>query len=209
RGFRRADWIRRADRSARLAAHRRARQPDPRAGGPRRRCHLPARGRHPGSQCHRAGRAVRPRPHRAVPRAVLHLFIADALPGRFVSALVDARGVTFAYPGADRRGRELAVADVSFAVAAGEILGVIGPNSAGKTTLIRLLTKVLAPLRGEISLDGVSLASLSRWELARHVAVVPQDVPPALPFTVEQLVLLGRYPHGPRRFFETPADRAA
>src|SRR5262249_32226923 len=91
----------------------------------------------------------------------------------------------------------------------GEVVGVMGRNCAGKRTLIRLLTKVLAPLRGEISLDGVSLASLSRWELARHVAVVPQDVPPALPFTVEQLVLLGRYPHGPRRFFETPADRAA
>src|SRR5439155_1098400 len=46
-------------------------------------------------------------------------------------------------------------------------------------------------------------------ELARHVAVVPQDMPAALPFTVEQLVLMGRYPHAPRRFFETPADLAA
>ena len=124
-----------------------------------------------------------------------------------MSALVAVRDVDFAYPrAADRR---LALADLALTVAAGEILGVIGPNSAGKTTLIRLLTKVVAPLRGEILLDGTSLAGWSRWELARHVAVVPQDAPAALPFTVEQLVLMGRYPHGPRRFFETPADVAA
>ncbi len=125
-----------------------------------------------------------------------------------MSALVAVRDVAFAYPGA-RAGRRFALADLALTVEIGEILGVIGPNSAGKTTLIRLLTKVVAPLRGEIRLDGASLAGLSRWELARHVAVVPQDVPAALPFTVEQVVLMGRYPHAPRRFFETPADLRA
>ncbi len=74
----------------------------------------------------------------------------------------------------------------------GEILGVIGPNSAGKTTLIRLLTRVVRPSRGEIRFEGRSLADLSRAELARRVAVVPQEMPAALPFTVEQLVLLER-----------------
>jgi iron complex transport system ATP-binding protein len=90
----------------------------------------------------------------------------------------------------------------------GEILGVIGPNSAGKTTLIRLLTRVLEPARGEIRLDGRPLARVPRWEVARHVAVVPQELPPALPFSVEQLVLMGRYPHAPGRFFESGADLA-
>ncbi|OLC00237.1 MAG: hypothetical protein AUH30_03130 [Candidatus Rokubacteria bacterium 13_1_40CM_68_15] len=113
----------------------------------------------------------------------------------------------FAYPGAPA-GR-LALAHVALTVETGEIVGVIGPNSAGKTTIIRLLTKVVTPLRGTIVFDGASLAGWSRWELARHVAVVPQDMPAALPFTVEQLVLMGRYPHAPRRFFETPADLAA
>jgi iron complex transport system ATP-binding protein len=125
-----------------------------------------------------------------------------------VSALVVVRDVNFAYPGAPA-GRPLALADLALTVERGEILGVIGPNSAGKTTIIRLLTKVVSPLRGTILFDGTSLAGWSRWELARHVAVVPQDVPAALPFTVEQLVLMGRYPHAPRRFFETPADLAA
>jgi iron complex transport system ATP-binding protein len=126
-----------------------------------------------------------------------------------VSVLVELADVHFGYPGVERRrGRPFTLAGVSFAVARGEILGVIGPNSAGKTTLIRLLTKVLEPARGEIRLDGRSLATLSRGQLAREVAVVPQELPPSLPFTVEQLVLLGRYPHAPRRFFETAADLA-
>ena len=125
-----------------------------------------------------------------------------------MSALVAVDDVDFAYPGAPV-GRRLALANLRLTVESGEILGVIGPNSAGKTTIIRLLTKVVSPSRGEIVFDGVSLAGWSRWELARHVAVVPQDMPAALPFTVEQLVLMGRYPHAPRRFFETPADLAA
>ena len=125
-----------------------------------------------------------------------------------MSALVAVNDVDFAYPGAPV-GRRLALADLTLTVESGEILGVIGPNSAGKTTIIRLLTKVVSPSRGEIVFDGISLAGWSRWELARHVAVVSQDMPAALPFTVEQLVLMGRYPHAPRRFFETPADLAA
>ncbi|MBI3030275.1 MAG: ABC transporter ATP-binding protein [Candidatus Rokubacteria bacterium] len=97
---------------------------------------------------------------------------------------------------------------MSLEIVPGEVLGVIGPNSAGKTTLIRLLTRVLEPLAGEILLEGASLRSLTRWEVARRVAVVPQDAPPAFPFTVEQLVLMGRYPHAPGRFFERPRDLA-
>ncbi|MBI4247342.1 MAG: ABC transporter ATP-binding protein [Candidatus Rokubacteria bacterium] len=125
-----------------------------------------------------------------------------------MTPLLEVDRLGFRYPGPDgARARTFALEDVSVALAGGEVLGVIGPNSAGKTTLIRLLTKVLVPDQGGIRLDGVALAALSRWELARHVAVVPQDVPPALPFTVEELVLMGRYPHAPRRFFEDPRDR--
>lgn len=126
-----------------------------------------------------------------------------------MTPLVELAGVDFGYPPAGRRrARPFALTDLTFAIAAGEILGVIGPNSAGKTTLVRLLTKVVEPTRGDLRLDGAPLGRLTRWELARHVAVVPQDLPPSLPFTVEQLVLMGRYPHAPRRFFETAGDLA-
>ena len=124
-------------------------------------------------------------------------------------ARVEFEAVGFAYPQPERR-REggFSVADVSFAIGAGEVFGVIGPNSAGKTTLLRLLTRVLSPDRGQIRLDGRPIRQLAHAELARHVAVVPQEAPRPFPFSVEQLVLMGRYPHGPGRFFETADDRA-
>jgi iron complex transport system ATP-binding protein len=126
-----------------------------------------------------------------------------------VTPLLELRGVGFRYPAAPDTARGFALSDVSLALEAGEVVGVIGPNSAGKTTLIRLLSRVIEPAAGEIRFEGRRLAEMPRAALARVVAVVPQDVPPALPFTVEQLVLMGRYPHGPARFFETDEDRAA
>ncbi len=124
--------------------------------------------------------------------------------------LLELRGVGFAYPAAPRyRTRPFGLHDLSFAVAPGEIVGVIGPNSAGKTTLVRLLTRVLEPGAGEITLEGRRLRSWNRAELARRIGVVPQGVPPQFPFTVGELVLMGRYPHAPDRYFEQPADLAA
>jgi iron complex transport system ATP-binding protein len=123
--------------------------------------------------------------------------------------LLELRHVEFAYGVTGvRRARPFTMTGLSLEVARGEILGVIGPNSAGKTTLIRLVTRVLTPRAGAIVLDGRPLHAVSPWEVARQVAVVPQEVPPALRFTVEQLVLMGRYPHAPARFFEGGEDRA-
>ena len=120
---------------------------------------------------------------------------------------VEFRGVDFEYPAAaGPRARPFRLAGLSFAVAPGEVLAVIGPNSAGKTTLVRLLTKVVRPRAGHVLLRGRSVATLDQRTLARDVAVVPQHVPQAFPFTVEELVLMGRYPHGAGRYFETPED---
>ena len=125
-------------------------------------------------------------------------------------ALLELRDVGFAYPASvSGRARPFALAELSFSVAPGEIVGVIGPNSAGKTTLIRLVTRVVEPVAGEIALAGRPLGRWDRAGLARRVAVVPQGVPPQFPFTVEELVLMGRYPHGPGRYFESAADLAA
>ena len=116
---------------------------------------------------------------------------------------LEFREVGFAYAARDGR-PGFAIRDLSFSVGAGEIFGVIGPNASGKTTLIRLLSKVLVPARGEILLAGESLGGLSRAAVARRVAVVPQDVPSGFPYTVEELVLMGRFPHGPATVSEEP-----
>jgi len=108
-------------------------------------------------------------------------------------ALVEFSDVSFAYEApAERRARPFALHDVSFAIAPGEIIGVIGPNSSGKTTLIRLLTRVHEPASGEIRLEGVPIGRMSRTDLARRVAVVPQGMLPQFPFTVCELALMGR-----------------
>ena len=126
-----------------------------------------------------------------------------------MSAMVAARDLEFAYPARAGSARSFALRDLSFAVEAGEVVSVIGPNGSGKTTLVRLLSGVLRADRGALRLDGYEMGGLSRTEIARRVAVVPQDVPGGFPYTVQELVLMGRFPHAPGRFFETADDRAA
>ena len=80
-----------------------------------------------------------------------------------MSALVEFRDVAFAYPRPERRReRTFGFAGLSFAIEPGEVFGVIGPNSAGKTTLLRLLTRVLEPARGDIVLDARSIRALAQ-----------------------------------------------
>jgi iron complex transport system ATP-binding protein len=122
--------------------------------------------------------------------------------------IVELRGVTFTYESASGRATPFSLIEVSLDVERGEILGVIGPNSAGKTTLVRLLTGVVTPSAGEVRLEGQSVVRLASTEIARRIAVVPQALPSEFPFTVAELVLMGRYPHAPERFFESDEDRA-
>jgi len=85
--------------------------------------------------------------------------------------------------------------DVSFEVLPGEMVGLIGPNGCGKSTLIRALTRIISPYRGRVLLDGKDIINIPRQELARMLGVVPQM--PLLPsaFTAFEVVLMGRNPH--------------
>ena len=123
-----------------------------------------------------------------------------------MTALTEFRDVSFAYPAGAKGPAPFELRELSFALAPGEVLGLIGPNAAGKTTVIRLLSRVLRPSRGTIMVAGEPAESLGRVAVARRIAVVPQDVPQGFPYTVEQLVLMGRFPHAPARFFESRED---
>ena len=102
---------------------------------------------------------------------------------------IDAQALRFSY------GRTAVIDDVSLTLAPGEMLGVIGPNGSGKSTLMRLLSAVLRPDAGEIRVHGRPIGAYSRRDLARAIAVVPQDMVIEFPFSVTEVVLMGRSPH--------------
>jgi len=92
-------------------------------------------------------------------------------------------------------GKKEILRDVSFAVYRGEYLSIVGPNGAGKTTLLRCFDRLLLGGMGWIRLFGRPLEEYRRKELARRVAYVPQADARLFPFTVEQFVVMGRYPY--------------
>ena len=92
-------------------------------------------------------------------------------------------------------GRKVVVKDITFQVSPGEMVGLIGPNGCGKSTIIRALSRVISPFSGKILLDGKDVSKIPRRDLARLLGVVPQM--PLLPsaFTAFEIVLMGRNPH--------------
>jgi iron complex transport system ATP-binding protein len=107
-----------------------------------------------------------------------------------------------------RDGGTFSLQDVSFAVQRGSLTGLLGPNGCGKTTLLKLMAGVLHTRQGTITLDGRAIADISRRELARHVAVVPQETHPAFDYSVLEMVLMGRHPHLGTFQLEGPGDMA-
>ena len=96
--------------------------------------------------------------------------------------------------------------DLSFEVEAGSFFIIIGPNGSGKTTLLKMLVGLLPLRAGQIQLLSKSLADYTTASLARRIAYVPQSVPVEFPFTVTQVVLMGRSPHLGLLGFEGEAD---
>ena len=103
--------------------------------------------------------------------------------------MLEVAGLSFSYNGTH------VLRGVNAGVAPGEVLGIVGPNGAGKTTLIKCIARILNPSGGTVTLDGSDTRGLSRAELARQLAYVPQDMPVRFPVRVFDAVLAGRRPH--------------
>jgi iron complex transport system ATP-binding protein len=97
--------------------------------------------------------------------------------------------VSFAY-----NGRPV-LAGLSLRVASGERVALLGPNGSGKTTLLKLISGILTPCAGCVLLDGRRPGAIPRKELARSIAMVPQEFVVPFSFTVRQIIELGRTPH--------------
>lgn len=85
--------------------------------------------------------------------------------------------------------------DVNFQVKKGELFGILGPNGSGKTTLLKMISGILPPQTGTITMDGKPISSYTTKEFAKMVAVLPQLTTDAFSYTVKETVSLGRYAH--------------
>ncbi len=99
------------------------------------------------------------------------------------------------------------VHNISFTLEDGQFDCIIGANGCGKTTTLKTILGLLHPLGGDITLDGISTASMNERELARHFAYIPQMHRLPFPFKVKDVVLMGRTPHMPRMASVSRKDR--
>ncbi len=84
---------------------------------------------------------------------------------------------------------------LALVLAPGRFYGLLGPNGCGKTTLLDLMAGLRRPARGAITFKGRALASYPRRALAREMALVPQNFYVNFPFAVQDVIMMGRYPH--------------
>lgn len=101
---------------------------------------------------------------------------------------LEVRGLCYSYDGSE------VLDDVTFGVRKGEVLGILGPNGCGKTTLLRNLNRNLSPGSGCVLLDGADLEGIPKRGIARRVSSVPQTNEIRFAFTVREMVEMGRMP---------------
>ncbi|MCX8027925.1 MAG: ABC transporter ATP-binding protein [Thermodesulfovibrionales bacterium] len=104
--------------------------------------------------------------------------------------MIEVKGLCFSYEESSK-----ILHDIDFSIAKGEVISILGPNGSGKTTLLRCINGLLKPKGGNIYVNGQDIVHLKRKEIARHIAYVPQDHKSTFPYTVLDVVLLGRTPY--------------
>lgn len=98
--------------------------------------------------------------------------------------------------------------DVALTVEKGNIVGLLGPNGSGKSTIMKIICGLLENHADSVKVFGKQLSSLSRKEIARLISMVPQESFFSFPFSVLEVVIMGRYPHIDTFAFESQHDIA-
>ena len=104
-------------------------------------------------------------------------------------ALLCANAVSYAYDSTP------VISNVTVTARPGDCIGLLGPNGSGKTTLLHLLAGLMPPSSGNVKLNGIELDQLERSAVARQLALVPQETVLAFDYSVNEVVLMGRYAH--------------
>ena len=105
------------------------------------------------------------------------------------------QNVSFSYTRRASAESNTVLHELSCLILSGRVLGILGPNGSGKSTLLKLLARVYEPKQGTIDILGKSLSGLSQLDIAKRVALVPQETLQVFPFTIAEMVLMGRSPH--------------
>ena len=103
--------------------------------------------------------------------------------------LFEVKGISFSYDD------ETIFSDISFSIDKGDVLCILGPNGTGKTTLIKCLNGLHDIDSGEILINGEDMKKLSFKQISKHIGYIPQSHVPSFPFTVFDVVLMGRAPY--------------
>ena len=118
--------------------------------------------------------------------------------------MLRATDVSFAY----RDGAPRVIDGVSITIDRGNLVGLLGPNGSGKTTMLKIIGGMLRPQQGSVEFEGRRLADWPRREAARRIAYVPQETHAPFDFSVLEIVLMGRFPHLGPFALEGPDDLA-
>jgi iron complex transport system ATP-binding protein len=120
-----------------------------------------------------------------------------------ISTILEFQNISFS------RGSRVLLDRMSFAIEKQEMVALLGPNGVGKTTMLKLASRLLQPTTGTVLLEGKPLADWRRQHLPRCVALVPQELELPFNFRVDEIVAQGRVPYLPLFGTSTPVDHEA
>ena len=108
--------------------------------------------------------------------------------------------ISFAYD------RDMIIKNINCSFVSGNFYSIIGPNGSGKTTLLDLISGFLKPCIGHINIDQAPILSLSKKQISKKIALVSQDYTINFPFSVKDVVMMGRHPYMPRFSHPSASD---
>ncbi|HEY7534682.1 MAG TPA: ABC transporter ATP-binding protein [Thermodesulfobacteriota bacterium] len=114
--------------------------------------------------------------------------------------VIEGHDISFSYNGTD------VLTGINISISKGKMIGILGANGAGKSTLLKILCGVLNPKSGRILYNSKEIKKVDKREVAKKISYVPQNLTFGFPFTVAEVVLMGRAPYIGRFEFEREID---
>lgn len=121
--------------------------------------------------------------------------------------LIELKNIYFSYDSSSKGESEFSLRNIHLTVENGEFISILGPNGSGKSTLLKLIAGILKPSGGNIFLEGSDYRNISKKNLAKTIAFVPQTALTIFPFSLFEIVMMGRTPYLNLIGYERPEDR--